>query len=483
MSGLRRAGWFHVIRFVVLGCVLFLPLLSPGQDINLSGTLNCSVADFDVNLQFVNGPGNYYSVVVNRRNISEHPCIFDGPMYGPTLLPDRVPGHAPYELCYYCEDRLPNGQTPIIPPLTVNPGQIARQTFRWRTTSSNEASPCLEPKWMSGPVLLVAPFLLKKVCSDVEVSRFRLAVDATQTDSREGDQFPVFRLTTDTGPYYDGETFSLRLSRAHASTQTSLREDACPTLFLRQRSPDGETRIDEVQPIAFKDCGRAALGHEPGNWQSGFDLDSGASSKWSGIGEHSMEVSQLVNSVDDPALHFVSSNVLRIQVGDPSAISRKWGPRVKGIAADITLNKEVYRLGEDVPLHLAIENFDAAVQLYSWDPLWDPCMVVGLEVQDVGGHALSEGKRVPPWSACMGHGFGPRPVAQGKVIPLERTLGKEGWLPSQPGTYTVVITWAPCFNPRSEDSPASQPADLKPYAVVRATATFRVVAENSSHLN
>jgi hypothetical protein len=333
-------------------------------------------------------------------------------------------------------------------------------------------------------VLLAAPSLLKHVCSDIEVSRFSLAaLEATQMESREDDRGPIFRLTTDRGLYYEGEAFSLRLSRAHASTQTSERGDGCPTLFLRQRSPDGETRIDEVQPLAFKNCGRPVLGHEPGDWQSGFDLDSGANSRWSGVGEHSMEVSQLVGSTDDPELHFVSSNVLRIQLGDPSAIPRKWGPRVRGIAADITLDKGTFRVGEDVPLHLAIENFDAAVPLYSWDPLWDPCMVVGVEVQYIRGHALSVNKRFPQRSVCTGHGFGPRPVAQGKVIPLERTLGQEGWLPNQPGTYTVVITWVPCFDPKNKASSAGQPADLKPYAVVHAAATLRIVADNGSHLN
>ena len=195
-----------------------------------------------------------------------------------------------------------------------------------------------------------------------------------------------------------------------------------------------------------------------------------------------MEVSQLVGSVDDSKLHFASSNVLRIQLGDPSNISRKWGPRVKGIAADITLDKDTFRVGEDVPLHLAVENFDAPVPLYSWDPVWDPCMVIGLEVEDRDGHVLTVSQRLPQLSVCTGHGFGPRPVAQGKVISLERTLGREGWLPNQPGTYTVVITWAPCFDPRNQASSAGRPADLKPYAVVRATATLRI-AVNGSPLN
>ncbi len=484
MSTSRWVGWFDVVRFATFGCVLFLPLLGLGQGINLSGTSNCTAADFDATLQFANGPGNYYTVVVDKRNISGHPCVFDGPMYGPSLVPDRVPGHAPYGLCYYCEDRLPNGQTPVIPPLTINPGQVARQTFRWGTTSSSDEAPCLEPKWMAGPVLLVAPSLLKRVCSDVEVSRFSLAEpESVQMESREDDRVPMFQLTADRNMYYEGESFALRLSRAQTSVQTSAAESGCPTLYLRQRSPDGETRIDEIQPFAFKNCGKPVLGHEPGDWQSGFDVDSGASSRWLGVGEHAMEVFQLSGSLDDPRLHFASSNVLRIQLGDHSAMPRKWGPRAKGIAADVTLDKETFRVGEDVPLHIAIEDFDAAVPLYGWDPVWDPCMVVGLEVQDIGGHSLSVSQRLPQWSVCTGHGFGPRPVAQGKVIPLERTLGKEGWLPNQPGTYTVVITWTPCFDPKNEAPSAGQSADLKPYAVVHATATLHVVAANGSHLN
>jgi hypothetical protein len=478
-----RIGWFDVVRFAAFACVLFLRLLSFGQAMNLSGASNCTEADFDVNLQFVNGPGNYYAVVVNRLNISAHPCVFDGPMYGPTLVPDRVPGHAPYDLCYYCEDRLPDGQTPVIPPVTVSPGEAARQTFRWRTTPAGETAPCLQPKWLSGPVLLVTPSLLKKVCSDIEVSRFSLsALDSASIESREDGQVPVFSLTSDKGLYYEGEWFSLRLSRARTLIRTPV-SDGCPTLYLRQRSPDGGTRIDEVRPLAFKDCGSRVLGHEPGDWQSGFDLDSGANSRWSGVGEHRMEVSQLVGSVDDSSLHFASSNVLRIQLVDPSTIPRKWGARVKGIATDITLDKETFRVGEDVPLHLAVENFDAPVPLFSWDPIWDPCMVINLEVQDRDGRALTVSQRLPQSSICTGHGFGPRPVAQGKVISLERTLGREGWLPNQPGTYTVVVTWAPCFDPKNQaPSSAGQPADFKPYAVVRATATLRI-AVNGSPLN
>ncbi len=179
-----------------------------------------------------------------------------------------------------------------------------------------------------------------------------------------------------------------------------------------------------------------------------------------------MEVWQLVGTPDDGPIRFASSNVLRIELADPSAIPRKWGPRQKGVAADITLDKEKFQIGEDVPLHMAVENFGAEVPVYSGDPLWDPCSVVSLEVRDASGHSLPVSERFPSFSICTGHGFGPRPYAKGKVVPLERTLGGEGWLPSHAGTYTVVVTWAPC---------AGAKADLKPYAVVQAVATIDVL--------
>jgi hypothetical protein len=154
----------------------------------------------------------------------------------------------------------------------------------------------------------------------------------------ENDRVPAFNLTADKSLYYAGESFSVRLARAQTSLQISTSEDGCPALYLRQRSPDGGTRIDEVRPLAFKGCGKPVFGHQLGDWRSGFDLPSGANSWWSGVGEHLLEIFQLTSSQDAPELHFAYSNVLRIHLADPSTIPRTWGPKVKGIATDITLD-------------------------------------------------------------------------------------------------------------------------------------------------
>jgi hypothetical protein len=478
MSLLPHSDRIEVATFLVFGSLLFFPLLSGAQEtgVNTTGASNCTIADFDTNLSFANEPNNYYAIVVNKRNISNHDCVFDAPMYGPSFVPDRVPGDHPFTPCYDCEHR-PNGQYPLIPPLTLHSGQTIRQKFRWKTLPPSEATRCVQPKWMSGPVLLVAPSLIKQICSDIEVSRFSLVPNsdsvASESETKGAPPAPELKISSDKRTYYAGEIFFLRVVGTEYSDQAAAKKDTCPILYLRERSPNGATRIDEIQPLAFKGCSRV-LGHEPGDWQSGFELDSGANSRWEGIGDHEFEVFQLTGSTDEATVNFISSNVLALQIADATLIQRRW-ERAKGIGANITLDKDTYRLGEDVPLHLAIEDFNAGVPLYTWDPVWDPCMVVGIEVQDAVGHSLSENERFPDSSICTGHGFGPKPFPKGKVVPLERTLRAEGWLPNQPGKYTIVLTWSPCSGSRKE-TPTGWVANMKPYAVVHAKATIDVVA-------
>jgi hypothetical protein len=399
-------------------------------------------------------------------------CVFDSIGYGPSIVYAQVPGLKPIEICYDCENRLSNGQSPVLPPLPVEPGQAARQVFRWKTAPSKDGKPCVQPKWIAGPVLLVTPSLLKPICSDVEVSRFSLVPSGDPTLT------PQLKLTSDKDTYYQGEFFSLRVSRAESGSRSPSEAERCPTLYLRERSPDGTTRIDEVKPLSFKSCEPYALGHQPGDWQSGFDVDSGANSRWAGVGEHQLQVFQLSSSVEEPRLRFTSSNVLRFQVVDGAAVSRRWGPPVKGIAADLTLDGDTFKVGENISLHLAIANFDAEAPIYSMDPVWDPCEVVRIEVLDADGHPLPVDERFPNWSICTGHGFAPRQIEKGKVIAMEKKLGSEGWLPNHPGTFTIVATWAPCFAPKTEGnaSPSEHPGDLKTYAVARALAKIHILA-------
>ncbi len=119
MSGSFRFCSLVVLRLLAISGLFLMALPASAQPgMNLTGASNCTAADFDTTVQFLNGPGDSYSIVVNKRNLASHPCVFDGPMYGPSIVPDRLEGDKPFGLCYFCDERLPNGQVPMTPPLS-----------------------------------------------------------------------------------------------------------------------------------------------------------------------------------------------------------------------------------------------------------------------------------------------------------------------------------------------------------------------------
>lgn len=465
-------------------CLFLLPILSCAQapPLNVTGSSNCNSADFDLNLRFENGRADTYSIVILQRNLSTRPCIFDGPQYPPTIVVETEPGTNRMGGCNNCPAHFP---LPSVPPapLILAPGEIARHTLSWKTTDARPES-CVQPEWMDTSVRIVSRTLLRKICSVIEVSAF------TREVASPGD-IPAFAVTSSKPSYFQGESFSVRVTplplnaRDSGSvrrgpdasrTSASVIADSCPAFFIRVRFPDGYTRYDESKPLAFKPCGPATLGYSFDDWQTGFEIGSGVNSRWGSQGQNTLQVSQLVSPIDAPHLLFASSNVLPIEIADSSSIARKWGPRDKGVAADITLDKDTFRVGEDVPLHLAVENFDAPDPIYGGNPTWDPCQVFQLEVQDASGHALLPAQLFQQRSICMGHGFGPMLYGKGVVVPMERSLGNLGQLPNSPGTYTIVLTWSPATSHSTKEVNQLTPSsEFHPYAVARATASIRIL--------
>jgi hypothetical protein len=478
---------FSPILFGVLAA--FIPLHSrPASSVHSPARafvdpVYCTPADFDASLQFFNGPESYFTIILDERVISSQPCVFDHSIPAPSFIFNQTYVNPPFVtvICQECDDHLPEGQHLIFAPTVLNPDQHVQQTIRWKTSPASDAESCSQPNWMEQPVVLTTPILLKKVCSNIEFSRFRIItspVPAPPQDQPQNDGHgPAFMLTSSKSSYYARESFDLHVSLAQPNLQSPPKQGSCPTLFMKQRSPDGRTRIDEVRPVVFKGCRTFTLGreHESGDWDSGFNLDSGASSLWEGLGEHSMQVFQLIASADDPQIHLAPSNVLRIQIADPALIARKWGPREKGVAVDLTLDKDTYRLGEDVPLHMAIEDFDAEVPIFSWDPLWDPCAAINIEVQDTTGRPLPQAERFPRSGNCMGHGIAPGPFPKGKPVPIEWTLSRMGWLPNHPGTYAVVVTWGPSAAADNTARYGVDRIEMKSYAVVHGSATIHIL--------
>ncbi len=479
-----------IARFLALFCVAAFTLRAKvqSQEVMIRGTGQmvpvCKLADLDSNVSFFSADTNFI-VAFNLKNISESPCVPQPSVAFPQFDQEQVREAKPFGLCTDCEDRLPNGQYRVHDRVVLNPSEIAHQTYRWKTVAPAETVKCLQLRALFTPVLVVAPTLFKQVCSEIAVSRtyadaFVPPASKDEPHTDEAQRGELFVLSSRKPRYYQDEMFTLHVGLVNSVAGSPSGEE-CPTLFLRERSPDGATRFDEVPPSGFKTCKSFSLGADRNaDWQSGFEVDSGVRSRWTGIGEHSFELFQPVDCSRDGKIQFVRSNKLTVQIDDPALIPRKLQGKVKGVGADVTLDKDAYQLGEDVPLHIAIENFDAPVPIYAIDPVWDPYPAIGIEVRDATGRLLRENERSSNEMLWMGHGRGPVRYPAGKVVTIERTLASQGWLPNRPGVYTVVVTWCPLDRTHFEPGPElPRKDDIKVYAAVQATATFRNLAEPS----
>jgi hypothetical protein len=481
-----------VARFLALSCMAAVTPRAKvqSQEVMIRGTGQtvrvCKLTDLDSNVRFFNADTDFI-VAFNLQNISESACVPEPSVAFPQFDQEQVREAKPFGLCTDCEDRLPNGQYRVHDPVVLNPGEIAHQTYRWKTAAPAEKVKCLQLRALFTPVLVVAPTLFKGVCSEIAVSRTYTGAfmspapkDEPHTDEAQSDE--LFVLSSRKPRYYLDEMFTLHVGLVSSDADSPSGEE-CPTLFLRERSPDGSTRFDEVRPSGFKTCKSFSIGeNRKADWQSGFEVDSGMSSRWGGIGEHSFELFQPVDSTRDGRIQFVRSNKLTVQIDDPALIARKW-QKVKGVGVDVTLDKDAYQLGEDVPLHIAVENFDAPVPIYAIDPVWDPYPAIGIEVREATGRLLPEYERSSNGMLWMGHGRGPVPYPAGKVVTIERTLAGQGWLPTRPGVYTVVVTWCPLDGTHCErDAGLPRKDDIKTYATVRAAVSFRIVGEPSTRL-
>jgi len=439
----------------------------------------CKPADLDSNVSFFS-VGTDFIVAFNLQNISQSPCAPQPAVSFPQFDPEQVREVKPFGLCTDCEDLLPNGQYRVHDPVVLSSGEVAHKTYRWKTLTPSETVKCLQLTALFGPVLVVAPAVFKPVCSEVAVSRTYAGTFVLPAPKDEALSSELLVLSSRKTRYYQDEMFTLHVGLVNSGAGSPPGE-GCPALFLRQRSPDGATRFDEVRPSGFKTCNSSSLGADRiADWQTGFEVDSGVRSRWAGIGEHSFELFQLVDSPRVGKTEFLLSNKLTVQIDDPALIPRKWQGKFKGVGVDVTVDKDAYQLGEDVPLHIAIENFDAPVPIYAIDPVWDPYPAIGIEVRDAGGRVLPENERSSNEMVWTGHGRGPVPYPAGKIVTIERTLASQGWLPNRPGVYAVVVTWRPLDGTHFETGSGLPPNDdIKPYTTVLAAATFRIVGEPS----
>jgi TPR repeat protein len=453
----------------------------------------CTSADVDANIQAADDLDSYHTLAFDLRNISGHACKLnqaDFLGYAPYTFPD---GKGVQE-CRDCAQGPPARSGPSIPPipLILEDREVAHATYEWKTQPGDQSTPCLKPNWVTASVnrdkhqfWLIAPDLLKGICSPVEIGDYVRGnfVETTPPTSQGAAERPVLKLIPATVTFYPGERIEVHARATEPVASLAPDEKACPRLIQRTRSPDGTTRWDEFGgPGDFPWCRAKTLKSEEGERQIEMTFDSGHNSRWGDYGWTHLTLLQIAGHDGSGNIIMAESNTIGFHIADSAKIRRDWGPKVKGVAVNVTLDKHEYELHHDIPLHIATENFSARF----------PIISAGLRVavRDVCGHTIKESYFSPgvPFFIYVGNGLvrGPGSYARGVVVPTEWSLMEKGQLPNKPGPYTVTVTWSvqTCAITGCPQygglglivGPATGRANAYiPYATVQDTAAFRIV--------
>jgi hypothetical protein len=253
----------------------------------------------------------------------------------------------------------------------------------------------------------------------------------------------------------------------------------CPVLFQTVRDSTGTVLWEITSPRVVNSAnGCLAQSSWAGKWWGPKDeypiqLRLNGVLGQIALGKRIITVSELAGTGPDGEMRLVSSNPVTLTVVDPATIQRTWGKAEEGVRTDLTVDNLTYTVGEDIPLHLAIENVSASRPLYSMPLNGGACP------SDFTLHVEKEGSSPPEFfqlpffalteTMCV-TGYRRNPLAVGKIVPIEDTLSQLGLLPSQPGVYRITVSWKVYDNPSSGSDRANL-IQQRPYVTVTSAAS------------
>jgi len=399
----------------------------------------CRADELAPSLQVADEPGGLYTITINFRNTSLEPCFMGPPYAGGTRL-------------------------------TLPPGGSLHQDIKSSTSGAAGIASCPHRaeisvemnEWMSS-FTLASPSLVTPLCSRWTVGGRGDYLPGESVTEVNGTGTTSIQWKNDPDARYAPERIPLSVVINDAEHQLASGENSCPRLLVRVSNPRTTDRPPSVRVQEVQN-GTCKMDGSTGRPRVVEEFDTSNASKWLD-GEYALQVSGWVTR--DGHYTFVdTADTLRLSVVGGKFIHRRWGQQNRGLGVDLTLDKDRYALGEDIPLHIAMANFSSTVPIVASYPLWDP-PAISLEMRDAKGNLVP----VSGGALWMGHG-GCGTYTPGVTVQNELKLSQMGLLPREPGAYSVVAVWHP--TPKGEWSCEISPQSPD-YRIESAPAVFTVL--------
>jgi hypothetical protein len=460
-------SWTVGVNHLILAALVVatIPIEISRAQMNSPVIPECKPADLDVSINFMNETPVDQTVALNFRNLSEHSCMLSGGI-GVMFNDDRHGHNIWAKECLNCSS---GGKQKFVAPLTLGIGETGHLVLRWKSAFVGSNSPCQEASgFNTESYQVVTPSLISNVCSVVSADSYLpgLFTDESQAldNTSRVESSALVKLESSDSILYAGDSFSFRVTVDDPSGQLPINDASCPIVFIRTRSADGAGAFEEIGPYAK--CAIAPSTNGRGRLITMIIRDPGLG-VLNQLGPSNIQIDVLAGAPHAHKVAIIASNKLDLNILDPAAMPRTWGPEVKGVAVSLGLDSETYAIGADIPLRIAIENFSAGKNIEGVS-----CGAgITIEVRDRTGKLVpSTGEKM----MCMLYG---RRISypKGTVVPiLQMTLREFGILPDQPGTYTVTATWN-AFAAAGQGSVRSS-SPIEAYASAHSRPiTFRIV--------
>lgn len=126
-----------------------------------------------------------------------------------------------------------------------------------------------------------------EVCSTTQVSPFSILPKENAIRLLEdGGTAKSLKLTAERDIYNVGQRIRFRLEVEESDTGALSIEQECPLLFERVRSPEGLTRIEQVEAARNTDCKLEGASKLSSKRIVTLDVNSGHNNRWGEVGEH-----------------------------------------------------------------------------------------------------------------------------------------------------------------------------------------------------